>query len=40
MTAVIHSKSERIDVRASAPVKQLLREAARVAQKKCERVSA
>ena len=33
MTAVIHSKSERIDVRASAPVKQLLREAARVAHK-------
>ena len=24
MTAVIHSKSERIDVRASTPVKQLL----------------
>jgi len=33
MTAVIHSKSERIDVRASAPVKQLLQEAARVAHK-------
>jgi len=33
MTAVIHSKSERIDVRASAPVKKLLQEAARVAHK-------
>lgn len=33
MTAVIHSKSERIDVRASAPVKQLLQEAARMAHK-------
>lgn len=33
MTAVIHSKSERIDVRASPPVKQLLQEAARVAHK-------
>ena len=33
MTAVTHSKSERIDVRASAPVKQLLQEAARVAHK-------
>ena len=33
MSAVIHSKSERIDVRASAPVKQLLQEAARVAHK-------
>ncbi len=33
MTTVIHSKSERIDVRASAPVKQLLQEAARVAHK-------
>jgi len=33
MTAVVHSKSERIDVRASAPVKQLLQEAARVAHK-------
>ena len=33
MTAVIHSKSVRIDVRASAPVKQLLQEAARVAHK-------
>ena len=33
MTAVSHSKSERIDVRASAPVKQLLQEAARVAHK-------
>ena len=33
MTARIHSKSERIDVRASAPVKQLLQEAARVAHK-------
>ena len=31
MTADTHSKSERIDVRASAPVKQLLQEAARVA---------
>jgi uncharacterized protein (DUF1778 family) len=33
MTADIHSKSERIDVRASAPVKQLLQEAARAAHK-------
>ena len=33
MTAVTHSKSERIDVRASTPVKQLLQEAARVAHK-------
>jgi len=33
MTAIIHSKSERIYVRASAPVKQLLQEAARVAHK-------
>jgi uncharacterized protein (DUF1778 family) len=33
MAAVTHSKSERIDVRASAPVKQLLQEAARVAHK-------
>ena len=31
--ATTHSKSERIDVRASAPVKQLLQEAARVAHK-------
>jgi len=33
MTAVNHSKSERIDVRASTPVKQLLQEAARAAHK-------
>jgi uncharacterized protein (DUF1778 family) len=33
MAAVTHSKSERIDVRASTPVKQLLQEAARVAHK-------
>ena len=33
MTAITHSKSERIDVRASTPVKQLLQEAARVAHK-------
>lgn len=33
MTAVAPSKSERIDVRASTPVKQLLQEAARVAHK-------
>jgi uncharacterized protein (DUF1778 family) len=33
MTAVNHPKSERIDVRASAPVKQLLQDAARVAHK-------
>lgn len=33
MTAVKHSKSERIDVRATMPVKQLLQEAARVAHK-------
>lgn len=33
MTVLIPSKSERIDVRASMPVKQLLQEAARVAHK-------
>ena len=33
MTTAAPSKSERIDVRASAPVKQLLQEAARVAHK-------
>ncbi len=33
MTTATHSKSERIDVRASAPVKQLLQEAARVSHK-------
>ena len=33
MIAAVLSKSERIDVRASAPVKQLLQEAARVAHK-------
>jgi uncharacterized protein (DUF1778 family) len=33
MTTVIHSKSERIDVRASMPVKQLLQQAARVSHK-------
>ena len=33
MTTVIYSKSERIDVRATMPVKQLLQEAARVAHK-------
>ena len=33
MDATTHSKSERIDVRASPPVKQLLQEAARVAHK-------
>lgn len=33
MTAAVPSKSERIDVRASMPVKQLLQEAARVAHK-------
>ena len=33
MTTATPSKSERIDVRASAPVKQLLQEAARVAHK-------
>jgi uncharacterized protein (DUF1778 family) len=33
MPAVVHSKSERIDVRASTPVKRLLQEAARVAHK-------
>ncbi len=33
MTAVVPSKSERIDVRASTPVKQLLQEAARVSHK-------
>ena len=33
VTTATHSKSERIDVRASAPVKQLLQEAARVAHK-------
>jgi uncharacterized protein (DUF1778 family) len=38
MTAVTHSKPERIDLRASAPVKQLLQEAVRVAHKKGERV--
>ena len=32
-SALTHSKSERIDVRASTPVKQLLQEAARVAHK-------
>ena len=31
MTATIRFKSERIDVRASSPVKQLLQEASRVA---------
>ena len=33
MTTLVPSKSERIDVRASMPVKQLLQEAARVAHK-------
>jgi len=33
MTAALQTKSERIDVRASAPVKQLLQAAACVAQK-------
>jgi uncharacterized protein (DUF1778 family) len=33
MSAVVLTKSERIDVRASAPVKQLLQEAARLAHK-------
>jgi uncharacterized protein (DUF1778 family) len=33
MTTLVPSKSERIDVRASLPVKQLLQEAARVAHK-------
>jgi uncharacterized protein (DUF1778 family) len=33
MAATIHSKTERIDVRASVPVKQLLQEAARVSHK-------
>jgi len=33
MSTVLPSKSERIDVRASAPVKQLLQEAARVSHK-------
>lgn len=33
MTAAVKSKSERIDVRASAPVKQLLQEAARATHK-------
>ncbi len=33
MSTVTHSKSERIDVRASTPVKQLLQEAARAAHK-------
>lgn len=33
MTATTPAKSERIDVRASSPVKQLLQEAARVAHK-------
>lgn len=33
MTAALASKSERIDVRASLPVKQLLQEAARAAHK-------
>jgi uncharacterized protein (DUF1778 family) len=33
MSAAIHTKTERIDVRASPPVKQLLQEAARVAHK-------
>jgi uncharacterized protein (DUF1778 family) len=33
VTTATHSKSERIDVRASAPVKQLLQEAARVSHK-------
>ena len=33
MTAAVQSKSERIDVRASMPVKQLLQDAARAAHK-------
>jgi uncharacterized protein (DUF1778 family) len=33
MTTATHSKSERVDVCASAPVKQLLQEAARVSHK-------
>lgn len=33
MPAAVHSKSERIDVRASPPVKQLLQEAARASHK-------
>jgi uncharacterized protein (DUF1778 family) len=33
MTITSHTKSERIDVRASVPVKQLLQEAARAAHK-------
>lgn len=33
MTTTVQSKSERIDVRASMPVKQLLQDAARVAHK-------
>ena len=33
MTVAVQSKSERIDVRASTPVKQLLQEAARAAHK-------
>jgi uncharacterized protein (DUF1778 family) len=33
MTAAVQPKSERIDVRASLPVKQLLQDAARVAHK-------
>jgi uncharacterized protein (DUF1778 family) len=33
MTSAVQTKSERIDVRASAPVKQLLQEAARAAHK-------
>jgi uncharacterized protein (DUF1778 family) len=33
MSAAIHTKTERIDVRASTPVKQLLQEAARVTHK-------
>ncbi len=33
MPAVLHSKSERIDVRATPPVKQLLQDAARAAHK-------
>lgn len=33
MTAIIHSKSERFDVSASAPVKRLLQKAAHVAHK-------
>jgi uncharacterized protein (DUF1778 family) len=33
MSVTIHSKSERIDIRASTPVKQLLQEAARASHK-------